>query len=116
MKPRIEISAFQRFVWHWLDAHPGNRPTVKQIASAFQRSEVQLRRILRRCGMTCRRIRAWACVTYAEHLIGRGMKCDAAMALAGYHHRTSFNREYRKWLGCRPSESRSRRTTLLKAS
>jgi methylphosphotriester-DNA--protein-cysteine methyltransferase len=71
---------------------------------------------LHKIGTTPRKVRAWCCVTFAEYLIGKGTKCDAAMSLAGYHNRTNFNKRFRECLGCLPSESRGRRSRLLIAS
>ena len=116
MTVRLTLPLIQRVAWGMLTSRPGCRPSIPEIAAAIGLSYRQFQRRTQHAGKSGRELRAWCCVTYAEHLIGKGMKCEAAMTLAGYKNHTHFNERYRRCIGCLPSESRGRKTKLLKAS
>ena len=100
MATRLTLPRVQRVTWRLLEANGGRRPTIGEMAAGVGLTERQFERALRSAGTTPRKVRAWCCVTFAEYLIGKGTKCDAAMALAGYRNHTNFNRRYRDCLGC----------------
>jgi AraC-like DNA-binding protein len=92
MERRLTLPSIQRVVWKLLERGSGQRPTLEEIARPFGLSYRQFWRRLKRAGKRGRTIRSWCCVTYAEHLIGKGIKCEAAMLLAGFRNHTHFNR------------------------
>jgi AraC-like DNA-binding protein len=109
MDEHLHLPRAQRLIWRWLDAHPGMRPRVADMARMAGVSELELRRGLRHDhASTCRAMITYGCMTYAARLIADGMKVEAAMSLAGYRNKTVFCRNCRDYLGCQPHELRGR--------
>jgi AraC-like DNA-binding protein len=114
---KLTLPEIERIVWELLEEHPGNRPTMREIAAVrgctvlqLRRQHDQVRRVLGARGYcpSFRDALTYSCVTYAQLLIRRGTKIQAAMRLAGFQQKTNFNRQFRRFLGALPSEARKR--------
>lgn len=115
-RQRLTLPEIQREVWQLLEVRPGHRPSMTGIAGRLDRSYRQFCRDIKPTKHTGRQLRSWCCITYAAHLIGKGVKVEAAMALAGFHNHTHFNERFREYLACLPHEARSLELQLLRAS
>jgi methylphosphotriester-DNA--protein-cysteine methyltransferase len=119
VETNLTLPEIERIVWELLDEHPGHRPTMTEVAAVRGCTPLQLRRTTERiqrilgavgyCA-TFRDALTYSCLTYARLLIERGTKIHSAMRLAGFHQKTSFNRQCQSFLGSLPNELRSRRT------
>jgi AraC-like DNA-binding protein len=89
-----------------LEGH--RRPRIRDVAAQLHMTATQLRRRLSRLQSTYRNCVRDASLTIAERLLCHGTKVEAAMLLAGLHNRTSFNRQFGRRFGCRPSEYKHR--------
>ena len=92
------------------------RPSISDIAAVLGMSYRGFCRHVESIKLSGRQIRSWCCITYAAHLIGSGIKVEAAMTLAGFRNHTHFNEQFRRCLGCLPREFRGKKMRLLKAS
>jgi hypothetical protein len=79
----LTLPEIQRVVWQLLEDRPGIRPSIEQIAIRLQMTYRQFCRAIQPTRRTGRQLRSWCCATYAAHLIGKGVKVEAAMALGG---------------------------------
>jgi AraC-like DNA-binding protein len=112
----LTLPDIQRTVWQLLADSPGHQPSMSSIADRLDRTYRQFCRDIRPTKHTGRQLRSWCCITYAAHLIGNGVKVEAAMALAGFRNHTHFNERFREYLACLPHEARALKMQLLMAS
>lgn len=89
-----------------LESH--RRPRIRDVAAQLNMSVTQLRRRLKVSQSTYRNCVRDASLTIAEQLLCHGTKVEAAMLLAGLQNRTSFNRQFGRRYGCRPSAYKHR--------
>jgi AraC-like DNA-binding protein len=89
-------------------ARTGRRPTVREIASEFGLAELTLRRRWRAVTghPPLRQIITVACLQHAAELLADGVKVEAAMHLAGFHHWSNFNRQFRRVFRTTPGRYR----------
>jgi len=105
MSDELWLPHFQAIIWNLLEAHPGYRPTMAEVATHLDLSTLELRRSLhRKGGPSFRVIRAWCCLEYGLYLASGGTKVEAAILLAGYKSYSNFNRCSKQFLGCVPSQ------------
>jgi AraC-like DNA-binding protein len=82
----------------------GRRPTVREVAGEFGLAELTLRRRWRAVTghRPLRDAITVACIQHAAELLADGVKVEAAMHLAGFHHWSNFNRQFRRVFGTTP--------------
>jgi len=100
VRPDLTPLSIVALVWRLLEAHPGCRPSVADIARATSMSVRYLRRALRRSGHEpLRNVITYGCLTWGWLLIAQGTKPTAASRLAGFRNHWNFNRQSRRWAG-----------------
>jgi AraC-like DNA-binding protein len=107
--PMLNRRCIVGLVWHHLDAHPGHRPAVRDLARAFGRSTRWLRRAWCRLigGDPIRKVAAYGSMTYGLRLIAGGVKPEAAARIAGFRSYWHFNRLCKRYTGHTASHWRS---------
>jgi AraC-like DNA-binding protein len=90
-------------------ARTGRRPTVREIANEFGMTALALRRGWRAVTShpPLRHIITVACLQHAAELLADGVKVEAAMHLAGFHHWSNFNRQFRRVFRTTPGRYRN---------
>jgi AraC-like DNA-binding protein len=106
----------QKAVWAIIEERQ-RRPTMSEIAASLDTTPLRLRRRIHSqrelfAGTSCyfdgspfRAVIGWCCLTYAADQMARGCKVLAAMRLAGFTNKSSFNRQLRQYFGCLPSQT-----------
>lgn len=100
VRPELTRSSMIALVWRSLEAHPGARPSVADIAQATSVPVRQLRRACRRAGHEpLRTLITFGCLSWGWMLIAQGVKPTAASRLAGFRNHWNFNRQTQRWAG-----------------
>jgi AraC-like DNA-binding protein len=119
MKVHLTLPEIERIVWGLLEEHPDRRPTMEEVAAVrgcsaldVRRSNERIQRILGSigCCATFRDALTYSCLTYARLLIRRGEKIEAGMRLAGFHQKTNFYRQCRRFFADQPGDWTGRRS------
>lgn len=105
MRPVLDTRHGVELVLAELEGRPGRRPRPADLAGRVRRTVPQLRRDQRvNHAAPLAEVISYACTLYAVVLIGSGVKCEAAMQLAGFKNKTNFNRNVRDYFGALPHD------------